>query len=71
MKPKNVKEIVVQYLKKNEYDGVCSYDNACSCAIDELLEAAFMCYEFADCVPAVKRRRWVDGKRQMVLVPVE
>ncbi len=45
-----VKEIIIKYLKENNYDGLCC--RGCGCSVDDL----FPCGEsFADCIPAKKR----------------
>lgn len=47
MSQKTVKEIVVDYLRKNGYDGLCG--DSCGCGIDDL----FPCdYLVADCTTA-------------------
>lgn len=46
----NVREIVVAYLKKHGYDGLCTDD--CGCGLDDLAP----CGECMDlCVPGYKR----------------
>lgn len=39
-----VKEIVINYLKKNNFDGL-HYDSECSCKIDDLLNCGNECTE--------------------------
>lgn len=46
---KNVKDIIIEYLIKNKFDGL-TYDN-CGCGIDDLLSCGNC---FPDCFPAKK-----------------
>ena len=50
-KPKDVNEIIEQYLKKNGYNGLCEIDVGCACELSDL----FPCNEdFQSCVPGYK-----------------
>ena len=49
---KNIKEIIIEYLKKNNVDGLCNSTVECGCGIDNL----FLCESsFGNCVPAKYR----------------
>ena len=69
MKPKNVKEIVAVWLVSHGFAGLASKHGRCSCTYKN--EDFMLCNNSRCCVPAVKRRRMVDGKRRTMLVPVE
>ena len=47
-----VKDIVIEYLKTHDYDGLCSEDFRCSCGIDDLLSCD--CEGVIYCIPAKK-----------------
>lgn len=48
----NCKEIIIKYLKKNNYDGLCNEDCGCGIEDDDLI----CCGEnFENCVPAIKK----------------
>ena len=64
----NVKQIVAVYLKRHKCDGLVCGD--CSCNANELFDNCDGGFDEEFCVPAVKRRRMVNGKRRTVLVPV-
>ena len=68
----NVKQIVTEYLRRHKCDGLhYGPQGDCSCTIAQFMQHEFYCCDFNDCIPAVKRRRMVNGRRQTVLVPVE
>lgn len=49
MKIKTVKDIIIDYLNKHDFDGLAGDD--CGCEIDDL----FCCGDyFTDCTPAIK-----------------
>jgi hypothetical protein len=48
-KPENVAEIVIDYLKRNGYDGLCNND--CGCDFDKFMPCDCPC---SDCEPAHK-----------------
>ena len=37
----NVRDIVRDWLKKNDYDGLCHPDRICGCSVDELMPCSF------------------------------
>ena len=67
----NVKQIVEQYLRKHKCDGLIDEEYQCACSTDSIFENCFCGCNYDYCVPAVKRRRMVNGKRRTILVPVE
>ena len=67
----NVKEIVTAYLKRHKCDGLVCVENGCSCNIKAITTYCFHCSSVKESLPAVKRRRMVNGRRRTVLVPVE
>jgi hypothetical protein len=65
----NVKQIVEQYLRKHKCDGLWHPGRHCRCGWHT--EIMVRCGSCGGCLPAVKRRRTINGKRRTVLVPVE
>lgn len=48
----NVKSIVVEWLKINNYDGLVSDTSECGCSVDDLMPCGFDCID--TCLPAYK-----------------
>ena len=46
------KEIVIEYLKKNGYAGLCNPDAGCGCEIEDICPGVGI--DFDDCQPAYK-----------------
>jgi hypothetical protein len=49
----NVKEIVIEYLKANKYDGLSDGDG-CGCGIDDLMKCGEI--NITNCKPAFKKK---------------
>jgi len=50
---REIKEVIKQYLIENKYDGLCSSDYECACAVEDL----FPCMEVrTDCFVGYKRQ---------------
>jgi len=47
----NVKDIILDYLKKNNYYGLCFSDIRCVCSIDDFISC---CEDFSQCEPIYK-----------------
>ena len=46
---KPVKQIIIEHLKVNGFDGLCPPDMSCGCSIEDLM----ICEEYCgDCIPA-------------------
>lgn len=67
----NVKQIVTQHLKRHKCDGLVSANKVCVCTINTIMSPCLAVGGPCTCVPAVKRRRMVNGRRRTVLVPFE
>jgi hypothetical protein len=46
-------DIVINWLKENQYDGLVNIDLECGCGIDDLMPC---CDCFSECEPAYKHR---------------
>lgn len=49
------KEIILDYLKTNNYDGLCNPDIDCGCGIDDFYTEKLIDCFISDCQPAYKR----------------
>jgi len=47
-----VKDILLDHLIKNNFDGLCHCETECGCSFDDLLACG---EDFSDCTPAYKR----------------
>lgn len=50
-KKTNIRTILIEYLRKNNYDGLCNIDLECGCTIDDLIPCD---YNLSECEPAYK-----------------
>jgi len=70
MQQMNVKQIVTEYLRKHKCDGLMKPGTTCGCYLNDKIMIFCNFARERECVPAIKRRRTIYGKRRTVLVPV-
>lgn len=44
-KPKTAKEVLIKYLKRNGYDGLCNPEAKCGCSLNNLVACSSSCEE--------------------------
>ena len=64
----NIKEIVTDYLKKNEYDGLYHNDQECGCELNDLFPCGTYDYDCTagykvDCSEFGDECKWYIGER--------
>ena len=61
----NVKDIIIEWLKDHDFDGLCLPDEECGCCIDDLIPCVSYPYF---CEPGKKRMK-DDGDWEIVCEP--
>lgn len=56
---KTVRDIVIDYLKENGYDGLYNPDVECGCFINDLVPC---CERFDECMPGMKQKMMFEGE---------